>query len=243
MTCVWNGDVGLDGDAAMSLFQKMRRETVPEGTTIFKQGANTEDGMLVILKGSVGVFASPDLTIVPRATQRHTHSATSNPTPVMLSRASSSGKDAMKNHSPFVSTSSDTPTSASVDTAVSLSKLGMRLTGGSHDDMEHGVSISGPNSLESDSDNDTSSVITADSMSSSHHRGGFAHRPSRPSRKQEVLCTLGVGQTIGEVRLAQPSRCVIVRLLMVFLHHLCTECVDQWPGRASSRHTEIADVM
>jgi hypothetical protein len=189
----------------MSLFQKMRREVVPEGTTIFKQGANTDDGMLVILKGSVGVFATPDLTIVPRATQRHTHSSASNPTPGLLSRASSAGRDATKNHSPFITASSDTPTSASVDTALSLGKLAMKLPVGTLDDGDHGVSMSGPNSLESDSDNDTSSVITTDSMSSSYHRSGFAHRPSRPSRKQEVLCTLGVGQTIGEVRIVYRS--------------------------------------
>lgn len=66
---------------------------------------------------------------------------------------------------------------------------------------------------DSDGDDDASSVFTTDSSRPSsvtgtpilQEAGGFIsksstmrHRPTRPKKEPQLLCTLGVGQTIGE---------------------------------------------
>jgi hypothetical protein len=59
--------LGIDGAAALALYSKMKRVCRPQGSYLFKQGAECGDGMLIIVKGVVGCYAEDDMTLMSRA--------------------------------------------------------------------------------------------------------------------------------------------------------------------------------
>ena len=58
---------GIDNAAATALYSKMKRVCRPEGSVIFKQGAECGDGMMIIVRGVIGCYAEDDMSLLYRA--------------------------------------------------------------------------------------------------------------------------------------------------------------------------------